>query len=369
MGVYQFLILAIVVMTTGSGCSFQNPSDSKILSQVYSESESKNPKVLKRVSVDESTLVVITQNSNSETISQFQKTKDSWEIRFKESFFLTNFGSYAYDPQKKTWVPVEMATNSEEPFLFRNLLMEKLPGDAHPTIFTEVLTELPGRGLVSAPFAFRNGKKILDGLALFGDGDVYTSVKRIPISFQKENKSLIIFSDIAAYRTEMVWNGWELLADTPGNCIPSLVSHSFEKNSAKPGFWNLKMEWKNRGQTANTTYLSFSFPDSKTVKILRPEESGKSYAVGASIFFKSRRHHDKSQYPLVEITKSGWGRNYKMLMELEIESDSPQTPKVLVRFTNRFRNEILEIPNNFTQVVLETDQQGYKNYILESSTK
>jgi len=153
--------------------------------------------------------------------------------------------------------------------------------------------------------------------------------------------------------------------------IPSLISGKREGN-------RVRLEFKNRGGYTSVTYLTFSFPGAKRVKAIS-ETGVRSYQKGDSIYSVVKGNHIPAQFPLLEATKEGWGANVRYTIEFEIDFEEPANKdpdekfnekqksipiEALFRVSYKWNRNTETIPNSFSVVPFDMDQQGYPAYKL-----
>ncbi|WCL49724.1 hypothetical protein [Leptospira sp. GIMC2001] len=365
------------------------PNDSFVIEAVLAGARSFSPEILSSRKINlnpspELEVLYLIRNGTEEIIAVFEESKDnkesSWRLSWKKSFSLMNAGPMAYDKSKGKWIPASGSDldSSSPGYIIRKILAEELAGDNFNSIFLEVMSEEPPNGIFTVPLGFREGRKILDGFSLLADHSVVKNKKRAEFTYNKENKSIILFPSESSQKLEFVWNGWEMIPNLSSQPIPSLIS--IQKTGIK-----YRLEFKNRGGYTAVTYLSFSFPQGGRIKAI--SETGlRAYKTGDSIFSKTANKYISATFPLLEATKDGWGANVRYAFEFEYEpletsdadvkknleiEDIKSSKKensdkfILFRTSYRYNKNIETIPNLYSVTNVYPDQQGFTAYKLE----
>lgn len=373
-------ILAIVPLILAlQSCSPKDrPSNSIAIDAVLEGQVRKSPEVVysRKINLDampDFEVVYLIRNGSEEILSVFKNEPEKgWICIWKKSFSLLNVGPIDYDQTQNKWIPSK-DSNSNDGYIVKNLLAVELAGDNFNSLFFELMSEEPPLGLFSVPMAYRDGKKVLDGLIIFKDHPKVKSSKRVDFNYKKEDKSIQVFPKDRNSTLEFVFNGYEMILNLNSQPIPSLISGKREGN-------RVRLEFKNRGGYTSVTYLTFSFPGAKRVKAI--SETGlRAYQKSDSIFSITKGNPIPAIYPLVEATKEGWGANVRYAIEFELELDEKdrqssdakaissesQTSvpiEALFRVSYKWNRNTETIPNSYSVVPYEMDQQGYPAYKL-----
>jgi len=360
----------IFLLTFLLSCSTKNaPGDKETFQKLFSDAERKNPSIVltKSVNLDETPdleAILLVRNGTEEVLSVFKRAGSGWELVFKKSFNLLNIGPIDYSKEKKKW-EVSQSQKDKEGYIVKKILLGELPGDNFNSIFAEILSEEPPMGLFSVPYAFRKNKKILDGLTSLKDHENLKKTYRVDFSYDEKEKSIKIFPQDNSYAQEFVWNGWELLPDISGVPISSLLGIEIKGDLEKDKESEITIQLKNRGAGVNVAYLSFSFPDGGSIKISGEGTGYRIYSTGSSIYSIKEKNFSHAKNPLLEITKEGWGRNYKFNATFKLIPIKSGRQKILFRTSAKIAREIVSIPNTYSSADTIGDQQGFPAYSLE----
>ncbi|MCE9501765.1 MAG: hypothetical protein K8R21_14885 [Leptospira sp.] len=353
-----------------AACSQRNaPSEKEVIEKLIPENGRKNPSVVltKSANLDETPdleAIVLVRNGTEEILSVFKKQSSGWEFTLKKSFSLLNIGPIEYDKEKKKWLPTGNQ-KEREGYIIKRILLGELPGDSFNTIFIEVLSEEPPAGLFSVPYAFRKNKKILDGLTTLKEHENLKKTFRADFLYDEKEKNIKIFPGDTSYAQEFVWNGWELLPDISGVPISALLEVEVKTLPEKNKESEIILNFKNRGAGANVSYLSFGFPDGGIIKTSGDSPGYKIYSTGSPVYSIKEKKFSPAKYPLLEITKEGWGRNYKFSAKFKLIPVKSGAQKILFRTSAKIAREIVSIPNDYSSAETTGDQQGFQAYTIE----
>lgn len=372
---FKLISLLFVILLVASCSPKDRPNNTFAIDTVLEGIVRKSPEVIysRKINLDampDFEVVYLIRNGSEEFLSVFKNDpQKGWICTWKKSYSLLNVGPIDYNQTQNKWIPSK-DSNSSDGYIVKNLLAVELAGDNFNSLFFELMSEEPPQGLFSIPMGYRDGKKILDGLQILKDHPKIKSAKRADFNFKKEDKSIVVFPKDRSSSLEFVFNGYEMILNLNSQPIPSLISGKREGN-------RVRLEFKNRGGYTSVTYLTLSFPGAKKVKAI--SSTGlRAYQKSESIYSFTKGSHIPAQYPLVEATKEGWAANVRYAIEFEIDfEESSQVTQenevenrksipieALFRVSYKWNRNTETIPNSFSVVPFEIDQQGYPSYKL-----
>ncbi|MBE7412450.1 MAG: hypothetical protein HS129_10405 [Leptospiraceae bacterium] len=353
-----------------SNCSKSRPGpkDSEILQLVLSENERKSPKIIsvKSVNLDEDKeleIISLIRNGTEEILCIFKNEDKKWKLNYKKNFSLLNAGPFEYEKEKKTWVPSKNDKEGEG-YIVKKILIEELPGDSFNSIFLEILSEEPPLGLFSFPYIIRKNLKIFDGLSSLKEHENLRKTRRADFTYNPSEKSISVFPSDPSYSQEFVFNGWEIVPVISGLPVASILNAEFS-NFEKGKETEIKLLLKNRGQTAYVTYLSVSFPEGGVIRVDPKMTGAKIYNSGKTIYSMKEKKFIPSKYPLLEITKESWGRNYKYDLSFKFTPTVSGKQNILFRSSVKYSGNIIYLPNEYSVFPFQIDQQGFPSYPIE----
>lgn len=352
-----------------ASCTPSNrPKDSFVIQEILQGLDFKSPKILyywrKNLNDDpKEEVLYLIRNGMEEHLASFEQfnnqNQNNWKLEWKKSYSLLNIGPLEYSQSLKQWIPssnkIQQDSTQELGYIIKNIQFLELPGDTFPSIFINILAEDPILGIFSVPIGLRKGIKILDGLSLLIEHPILRETKFAGFEYQPKDKSIIIFPKQLSYSLEMVFNGMEMIPNLSSQPIPSILKIEQSQDNT------FSIELKNRGGVANVTYLTFSFPENKEIELTTKKEEIRVYKPGDLIFSRLEKKKIPAQYPMIEITKNNWGTNYRFSFGFKLK-DNTNTSYMLFRASYPLHNKTEIIPNNYSVVPLELDQQSYPAY-------
>jgi hypothetical protein len=369
-------LLVIAVSILPYACSPKDrPSNSDVIDIVLAGEQMASPEVVlsRKINLDEDPeleALFLIRNGTQEILSTFKFENQAWAMTWKKSFSLMNIGPLVHSETEGRWNP-SSEVEKNQGFIVKKILAEELAGDSFNSIFIEVMSEEPPLGLFSIPMGYRKGAKILDGLSLFKDHPRLIQSKRTDFLYKPEDKSILIFPKDRPSSIEFVFNGWEMIPNISSQPIPALIS------SKKTGN-RYRLEFKNRGGYSTVTYLTLSFPLGGKLKPI--STSGlRVYQKADSIYSRVKMNNIPAEYPMLEVTKEGWGTNVRYAFEFEYEPNTSSDPRsidvvngkntgiapyFLFRTSYRYNRQVETIPNEFSVYATRIDQQGFPAYTL-----
>lgn len=374
---FLFAVFALVCLESFVSCSQkEHPSELEIRLAVYGKEAGDPIRILgqKQINLDETPemeTLVLFQSGQSEVLSAFRKEGSSWTFLWKLEFFLKNLGPMYYDGKQNVWLPGSVSGKEKPLFAgdcFRRIVLAELPGDNFNSVFVEVMSEEPPLGLFSVPMGYRKGKKIWDGFQLKEHEELKRS-KRVDFEYSAKEKSFRIFPTNPNYSQEFVFNGWEMIANLPMQPVPSFISLDVEPKFQIGKESLVTLQLKNRGNYVSLTYLSVSFPEVGSVRLVNETQGVRLYKKGDIVYNVVQNKKIPAEYPLLEVTKEGWANHFRYGIKFYYTPKSTDAPKILFRSTYKFYQEIISIPNQYSIAPYERDQQGFPSYILNQVTE
>lgn len=361
--------LVIAVSTLPYACSPKDrPSNSDVIDIVLAGEQMASPEVVlsRKINLDEDPdleVLFLVRNGTQEILSTFKFENQAWIMTWKKSFSLMNIGPLVHSETEGSWNP-SSEVEKNQGFIIKKILAEELAGDSFNSIFIEVMSEEPPLGLFSIPMGYRKGVKIMDGFSLLKDHPKLVQSKRTDFIYKPEDKSILIFPKDRPSSLEFVFNGWEMIPNISSQPIPALIS------SKKTGN-HYRLEFKNRGGYSTVTYLTLSFPQGGMLKPI--SASGlRVYRKTDSIYSRAVLKNIPAEYPMLEVTKEGWGTNVRYAFEFEYEPDlisnsneKATPPYFLFRTSYRYNRQVEMIPNEFSISSIRIDQQGFPSYLQQ----
>ncbi|TGN20411.1 LIC13341 family surface-exposed protein [Leptospira idonii] len=372
---YPFPVLILILLSfLFQQCkASEAPDAAQVAQSLYGDNTEKTVRILgsKVINLDEDPeleSIVLSQSGQSEAVSVYKKQGSGWKFLWKQEFHQLSLGSFFYDLKKRSWEPGTIPGKEKkilEGDCIRRIVLAELPGDNFNSVFMEVLSEEPPLGLFSVPFAFRKGVKIWDGLQLKEHEELVRS-KRVDFEYSNKEKTVRIFPTNPNYSQEFVFNGWEMIPNLPMQPIPSFVSLEVEPKLEVGKESKVTLQLKNRGNYTTVTYLSLSFPEDAKIRLTENSQGIRLYQKGATVYNIVSNKQVPASHLLVEVTKEGWGSNYKQGVSFYYTPQSPESlsGKILFRASFKFYKEIVSIPNRFSVNKTEIDQQGFPTYPL-----
>lgn len=373
---FRIIVTLLFSLVSFVSCSQKElPSDAEIRAAIYGKDGGQPVRVLgqKQINLDETPemeTLVLFQSGTSEVLAAFRKEGSSWTFLWKLEFFLQNLGAIFYDSKLKSWVPGSAPGKEKVTFAgdcLQRIVVAELPGDNFNSVFIEVLSEEPPLGLFSVPMGYRKGKKIWDGFQLKEHEELKRS-KRVDFEYNAKDKSFRIFPTNPNYSQEFVFNGWEMIANLSMQPVPAFVSLEVDPKFEIGKESSVTLQLKNRGNYVSLTYLSLSFPEAGSVRLAGETQGVRLYKKGDIVYNVVSNKKIPAEYPLLEVTKEGWANNFRYGVKFFYTPKESVTPKILFRSTYKFYHEIVSIPNQFSVVPFERDQQGFPSYILGAPT-
>jgi len=355
----QLLFVSFSIFLLFFQCnSDSNPSKKFVLEQTLNGVNRLNPELVMslQVNLDEdenAESINLVRNGMEEYISVFKSDKDGkWKLDWKKSFSLVNPGAFHYSSKERKWLP-EKNPDTKEGYIIKKLLPVLLPGDSFHSLFLEILFEDPLSDLYSIPVGYRKGIKILDGLSALADHPVLKARNRADFIYKPEDKSILVFPEERNLSIEFVFNGYEMIPNLGSRPIPSITKISKEEN-------RYRIECKNRGGVSSVTYLTLSFPKGGNLKAAS-SNGLRVYKPGDSVFSRTLGKYIPASYPMIEVTRESWGSNYRFSFEFEYEGPGDF---ILYRASYKYNKTIETIPDSYSVVPVEVDQQGFLSYRL-----
>ncbi len=372
----RFAVFILLAIGTTDCKQSDAPSSSQVAEALYGTGTEKSVRILgsKVANLDEEAdleSIVLSQSGQSEAISVYKKISGNWVFQWKQEYHLLSLGETYYDLKTLRWLPGKLQGKEKkllEGDCIRRIVIGELAGDPFNSIFLEVLSEEPPLGLFSVPFGFRKGKKILDGLQLKEHEELVRS-KRIDIEYSNKDKSVRIFPTSPNYSQEFVFNGWEMIPNLPMQPIPAFISMEIQPKLELGKESKITLQFKNRGNFASVTYLSFSFPDDADITKSETSQGVRIYNKGQTVYNIMQGKQIPATNILLEATKEAWGNNFKYGISFYYRPLKNLEPKILFRSSFKYYKEIVSIPNKDSITKTEIDQQGFHTYPLNIQAK
>ena len=365
-----FIALTLAALLSPAACKPAKPGVEKKLSaeQVVqiAYAPEKSPadaraRVVKRVNLDEEKdleYAAVIRVEGQERFVILKKQKGKWKTIRSVDFALKKPGKYVYKGKK--WVRESDEAGNIIQAIKINPVGE---GVKHNSVLLEYLREAPENGNVSSELmAFTRTRLSYDSVSALAKHDLVRKGRRVTWNFIKG--ALYLFPEDQGYRSELRYNGRELILWYPGEPLPYYMDVRLlpAKTAGEPA--ELLVQILNKGDFSSTSYISLSFPGGGEIKPIS-KRGVALYKKGARIFNVAGTSI-RASYPLLEVTKQGWRPLFRTRIRFTWKpaqgEGEPKEPIMLVRIVSQLRGEKQLSPMPASAVPTVKDQQGYQAY-------